>query len=129
METVKSPCINICKLENNICVGCFRTIEEITHWTNYTDLEKKMVIELTTIRHQQNFKGNMGESEESFLKEASTEEKFMWWPQRCRLTDKLMWLTFAVRGQRSVMGPGGIRTEHRYYSSEEFIMMRLKDGC
>ncbi len=24
-----TPCINICKLKNNICIGCYRTIEQI----------------------------------------------------------------------------------------------------
>jgi predicted Fe-S protein YdhL (DUF1289 family) len=41
MGYVKSPCINICKLdENKICIGCYRTIDEIAHWTKYTDEEK-----------------------------------------------------------------------------------------
>lgn len=49
MGHVKSPCINICKLDKNkICVGCYRTIDEIAHWTKYTDEEKiqiKRIIE------------------------------------------------------------------------------------
>jgi len=24
-----TPCVGICKLQGNICIGCFRTIEEI----------------------------------------------------------------------------------------------------
>ena len=41
MGYVKSPCINICKLdENKICIGCFRTIDEIANWTKYTDDQK-----------------------------------------------------------------------------------------
>lgn len=88
-----------------------------------------MVIELTDTRRQQNFKGNMGESENSFLNEAVIAEKFLWWPRRCRLTDNLLWLTFAICGQRAWTGPGGLHTEYRYYGSEEFIMMRLKNGC
>lgn len=40
-----SPCINICKLDKNkICIGCFRTIDEIANWTKYTDAEKLKVI-------------------------------------------------------------------------------------
>lgn len=42
---VTSPCINICRLDDNkICVGCNRTIEEITAWTKYTDKEKLEVL-------------------------------------------------------------------------------------
>ena len=26
---ILTPCIGICKLKNNICIGCKRTIEEI----------------------------------------------------------------------------------------------------
>ena len=50
MSQVASPCINICKLENNICQGCFRTLEKISHWTRYNDSEKRLVLELTKIR-------------------------------------------------------------------------------
>lgn len=41
---VKSPCINICKYNNKHCIGCYRTIEEISNWTKYTDKEKKKII-------------------------------------------------------------------------------------
>lgn len=43
---VGSPCIKICKLnKEKICIGCFRTIEEISNWKNMTDNEKKNIIE------------------------------------------------------------------------------------
>jgi len=39
-----SPCIALCQLtEDDICVGCKRTIEEITNWRTYTDSQKKAV--------------------------------------------------------------------------------------
>ena len=45
----KSPCINVCQLENKIhnmvCIGCHRTQEEIAEWTTYTELEKLRIIE------------------------------------------------------------------------------------
>tara|TARA_B100000902_G_scaffold104788_1_gene106964 strand:- start:243 stop:413 length:171 start_codon:yes stop_codon:yes gene_type:complete len=31
-NTYLSPCKNICKLVNDVCVGCGRTKEEITDW-------------------------------------------------------------------------------------------------
>ena len=34
-----SPCINICKLIDGVCVGCNRTIEQITEWEHYKDSE------------------------------------------------------------------------------------------
>ncbi len=132
---VASPCINICKLEKEVCIGCFRTLDEIASWTTYTDVEKKMVIELSNIRREQNFKGTMSDNTESFLtdkyflQDAVTEEKFMWTPRRCNLSNKLLWMTFAIRGHRRLLGPGGLRNEYRFYHPEDFIMMRLKDGC
>ncbi|PNH98954.1 DUF1289 domain-containing protein [Vibrio diazotrophicus] len=41
-----SPCIRQCCLdEQDICVGCFRTIEEIIHWSAASDAEKTQIIE------------------------------------------------------------------------------------
>jgi len=33
-QEVPSPCINICKMDDKtaLCVGCYRTIQEITAW-------------------------------------------------------------------------------------------------
>jgi len=46
MGYVRSPCINICKLnENKICIGCHRTIDEIANWTKYTEKEKIKIIQ------------------------------------------------------------------------------------
>ncbi|MGH8726893.1 MAG: ABC transporter substrate-binding protein [Burkholderiales bacterium] len=42
----ESPCVNLCKLDplTQQCVGCYRTIEEIAGWTNYSDEEKAAVL-------------------------------------------------------------------------------------
>ncbi|MCZ8528235.1 DUF1289 domain-containing protein [Alteromonas sp. PRIM-21] len=40
-----SPCIALCKLnEDEICVGCKRTIDEIVKWRTYTDNQKLAVL-------------------------------------------------------------------------------------
>jgi hypothetical protein len=45
MTEVKSPCMNICGLdENDMCFGCYRTLNEITHWHNYSNEEKIIVL-------------------------------------------------------------------------------------
>lgn len=45
MGNLTSPCINICKLnENKVCIGCYRTIDEIANWTKYTNEEKLAII-------------------------------------------------------------------------------------
>lgn len=42
---VKSPCRLVCKYnEDKICIGCYRTMEEIVNWINYTDEEKLEVL-------------------------------------------------------------------------------------
>ena len=40
-----SPCIKVCTLEDGICIGCFRTQDEIREWIIYTDEQKKVVLE------------------------------------------------------------------------------------
>ena len=38
MATVESPCIRNCCLDtNDICMGCFRSLTEITQWTLVND--------------------------------------------------------------------------------------------
>ena len=44
-EPIASPCVrNCCLDENDVCLGCFRTIEEITQWTSLSIEEQKIVI-------------------------------------------------------------------------------------
>lgn len=40
-----SPCDGSCRLnsETNLCVGCFRTIEEIISWHSYSQEYKELV--------------------------------------------------------------------------------------
>ena len=42
-NVVESLCINVCKIENDVCIGCGRTLEEIAHWSEMTDTEKEQV--------------------------------------------------------------------------------------
>jgi len=39
---IASPCVNICVIHPGarICVGCYRTGDEIARWTRYTDAER-----------------------------------------------------------------------------------------
>lgn len=45
MSKITTPYIKLCKLENNLCVGCFRTIEEIVNWKLYTEIERIEIVE------------------------------------------------------------------------------------
>jgi uncharacterized protein len=53
MKKIKSPCINICTYSNGVCIGCFRSVEEILNWTRYTEREKSKVIENTINRRKE----------------------------------------------------------------------------
>lgn len=41
---VMSPCINVCKMEQGLCAGCFRTIDEIARWANAGDDDKRLIL-------------------------------------------------------------------------------------
>lgn len=41
-----SPCVSICVLnDDDICVGCYRSGEEISRWGRYSNTEKRAVFE------------------------------------------------------------------------------------
>ena len=44
-ELIETPCVAICRTENGTCIGCGRTVEEVTKWWDYTDHERKIVME------------------------------------------------------------------------------------
>jgi len=54
---VKSPCTNICtmSLDGKLCMGCGRSIEEITNWSYFSNEEKKKLLKKYLINpHQKN---------------------------------------------------------------------------
>ena len=59
---IQSPCIRKCCLDDkDVCLGCFRTLDEITGWTSYSEDEKLKVLAHCTRRkqqHDQKYKGN-----------------------------------------------------------------------
>lgn len=45
VDKVRSPCVSICALDqNDVCIGCQRTGEEILRWTMMTDEERREVL-------------------------------------------------------------------------------------
>lgn len=43
--SVTSPCVSICALdENDVCVGCFRTGGEISHWGLLSEQDKQEIL-------------------------------------------------------------------------------------
>jgi predicted Fe-S protein YdhL (DUF1289 family) len=48
MKEIESPCIKKCALnEENICTGCFRTIQEIITWPSTDDETKRRIAVLS----------------------------------------------------------------------------------
>ncbi len=41
---IESPCISVCRMENEVCVGCGRTVDDITNWYDMTDKQKQAVL-------------------------------------------------------------------------------------
>jgi len=41
-----SPCIRVCQIDRQTrtCLGCGRTIDEITQWTRYTEEEREKIM-------------------------------------------------------------------------------------
>lgn len=55
---VTSPCIRQCCLDNNeICVGCYRSLDEIVSWQAYSTQVKKQVIQLCETRRNKHHLG------------------------------------------------------------------------
>jgi len=42
---ILSPCIKVCKLQDNVCIGCGRTVEEIARWLKYSDAEREQIMQ------------------------------------------------------------------------------------
>jgi hypothetical protein len=50
---VKSPCVAVCALdENDVCIGCYRTGDEIMHWGTMDNAEKVKVLENVSEREK-----------------------------------------------------------------------------
>ncbi|MDA0237340.1 MAG: DUF1289 domain-containing protein [Proteobacteria bacterium] len=48
MSSIESPCVDVCQLNasSGVCLGCFRTIEEISIWIEMSDDDKRKVLHL-----------------------------------------------------------------------------------
>lgn len=47
---ISSPCIRICVLENDLCVGCGRTLREIAAWGTMREAERLAIMTILPAR-------------------------------------------------------------------------------
>jgi uncharacterized protein len=51
---VPSPCVNVCQMDEQkgLCRGCYRTIDEIAHWSVLDADEKRVVWRAIELRRR-----------------------------------------------------------------------------
>ena len=53
---IESPCIGTCTLgPDDLCIGCFRSAEEITAWLSYSAQQRRAIMRVLPERGQQLF--------------------------------------------------------------------------
>ncbi len=58
---IKSPCIDVCISRDGVCIGCYRTLEEMAGWKSYTEKQKAEVLEnIRKRRGSQDYYGGPG---------------------------------------------------------------------
>ena len=45
-DEIESPCVKLCSIhpEAKLCVGCFRSIDEITQWSRMTPVDRRRIM-------------------------------------------------------------------------------------
>ena len=51
---IESPCIKVCTIEKNICIGCGRTQDEIREWFYADDERKQQILKRISIGELKN---------------------------------------------------------------------------
>ena len=47
----QSPCVrNCCLNEEDVCLGCFRRLDEITRWSETGDAERRLILRMAEDR-------------------------------------------------------------------------------
>lgn len=68
----------------------------------------------------------MDETYDPFLNRAKWKLKFAWWPHRCYLSNRQIWLELGYQGTAVWMGPGEPAVETNWITKEEFLVATLK---
>ena len=57
VSPVASPCVNVCVLQGDHCIGCFRTLDEIGRWGTMAEAERRAVVAELPARIDEIFDG------------------------------------------------------------------------
>lgn len=61
-KPVASPCVSVCALDiDDICMGCYRTGQEISYWGKMSNEEKHEVLRRCAERESKSFKPFCGQ--------------------------------------------------------------------
>ena len=54
MTSVPSPCNSICTIDSKlgVCIGCYRTLDEIASWMRFSDARKREVVQSLPARRE-----------------------------------------------------------------------------
>ncbi len=57
-DFVRSPCVrNCCLDDSDICLGCFRSVEEIMRWSEADDAERRAILDNAAYRKKMRSNG------------------------------------------------------------------------
>jgi hypothetical protein len=62
----------------------------------------------------------------NFYRKAGWQRKFTFWPRRCWISNRIIWLQYAYKGTAVWTGPGTPAIEHQWHSAKEHIIWKLK---
>lgn len=43
-KKISTPCRKLCRIEENVCTGCGRSLEQIKNWITYSEKERKEIM-------------------------------------------------------------------------------------
>jgi hypothetical protein len=61
-----------------------------------------------------------------FYKRAVWRYKFAWFPCKCDISKKRLWMKMSYKGMATYTGPGDPVYEYKWLSKEEFLILQLK---
>lgn len=65
-------------------------------------------------------------SDNEHLLRSTVRLRWSIWPRSCAVSKRLLWFCLAYRARRIITGPGEPVVEDRWYSKEEFLILKLK---